>query len=252
MKRLLSATLGLALLVLVMPYNVRAGGISHNTANNVSCPSCHNSSSASNSTTFNSNCLSCHGTNGSASHKLADTDQANTSHKWAGNVIAPAAGAQTPAIGAIAQVANDYTSNQLACVDCHIPPGITSEFRKKYEALSMVVKYFTGTYSTNPWTEIDDVVGAFDHLRDPSRRVFRTEERRTIGVGHRRSVHRRVHFSRIHRQELHARVAQLLRPDSSDVIEGGFRHSVRSPAGVGDDARVGSDVQDELSAAHRH
>ena len=33
----------------------------------------------------------------------------------------------------------------IACVDCHIPPGITSEFRKKYEALSMVVKYFTGT-----------------------------------------------------------------------------------------------------------
>jgi nitrate/TMAO reductase-like tetraheme cytochrome c subunit len=44
----------------------------------------------------------------------------------------------------------------IACVDCHIPPGITSEFRKKYEALSMVVKYFTGTYGTNPWTEVDD------------------------------------------------------------------------------------------------
>lgn len=44
----------------------------------------------------------------------------------------------------------------IACVECHIPPGVTSEFRKKYEALSMVVKYFTGTYSTNPWTEIED------------------------------------------------------------------------------------------------
>jgi len=44
----------------------------------------------------------------------------------------------------------------IACVECHIPPGIESELRKKYEALSMVVRYFTGTYSTNPWTEVDD------------------------------------------------------------------------------------------------
>jgi nitrate/TMAO reductase-like tetraheme cytochrome c subunit len=45
---------------------------------------------------------------------------------------------------------------QVACVECHIPPGITSEFRKKYEALAMVARYFTGTYSTNPWAEVDD------------------------------------------------------------------------------------------------
>ncbi|OGF58723.1 MAG: hypothetical protein A2Y62_13145 [Candidatus Fischerbacteria bacterium RBG_13_37_8] len=44
----------------------------------------------------------------------------------------------------------------VACVECHIPPGITSEFQKKYEALSMLVKYVTATYGTNPWTEIED------------------------------------------------------------------------------------------------
>lgn len=44
----------------------------------------------------------------------------------------------------------------IACVDCHIPPGVQSELRKKFEALSMVTQYFTGTYSTNPWTEVDD------------------------------------------------------------------------------------------------
>jgi len=44
----------------------------------------------------------------------------------------------------------------IACVECHIPPGMTAELRKKYEALSMVARYFTGTYGTNPWTEIDD------------------------------------------------------------------------------------------------
>ncbi|HLE21210.1 MAG TPA: NapC/NirT family cytochrome c, partial [Vicinamibacteria bacterium] len=40
------------------------------------------------------------------------------------------------------------THSEVRCVDCHIPPGITAEFRKKYEALSMVARYFTGTYGT--------------------------------------------------------------------------------------------------------
>jgi nitrate/TMAO reductase-like tetraheme cytochrome c subunit len=46
--------------------------------------------------------------------------------------------------------------SQVLCVECHIPPGITSELRKKYEALSMVARYFTGTYGTHPWAEVDD------------------------------------------------------------------------------------------------
>ena len=62
--------------------------------------------------------------------------------------------------------------NQIACVDCHIPPGITAEFRKKYEALSMVVKYFTGTYSTNPWAEVDDA----SCLRCHERRLLQGKE----------------------------------------------------------------------------
>ena len=48
------------------------------------------------------------------------------------------------------------THQNVACVECHIPPGIASEVRKKYEALAMVARYFTGTYSTNPWAEVDD------------------------------------------------------------------------------------------------
>ncbi len=55
--------------------------------------------------------------------------------------------------------------NQIACVDCHISPGITAELRKKYEALSMVVKYFTGTYGTNPWAEVDDAACLRCHER---------------------------------------------------------------------------------------
>ncbi|HEY6867903.1 MAG TPA: NapC/NirT family cytochrome c, partial [Candidatus Eisenbacteria bacterium] len=55
--------------------------------------------------------------------------------------------------------------NQIACVDCHISPGIGAEVRKKYEALSMVVKYFTGTYGTNPWAEVDDAACLRCHER---------------------------------------------------------------------------------------
>ncbi|MFQ5794120.1 MAG: cytochrome c3 family protein [Candidatus Bipolaricaulia bacterium] len=46
--------------------------------------------------------------------------------------------------------------NEVACVECHIPPGIVSTFRKKYEASAMVVSYLTGTYGTNPWAEVSD------------------------------------------------------------------------------------------------
>jgi nitrate/TMAO reductase-like tetraheme cytochrome c subunit len=55
--------------------------------------------------------------------------------------------------------------SQVACVECHIPPGLTAEFRKKYEALSMVARYFTATYGTNPWTEIEDAACLRCHER---------------------------------------------------------------------------------------
>lgn len=54
---------------------------------------------------------------------------------------------------------------RIACVECHIPPGVTAELRKKYEALSMVARYFTGTYGTNPWTEIEDAACLRCHER---------------------------------------------------------------------------------------
>jgi len=55
--------------------------------------------------------------------------------------------------------------NNVACVECHIAPGMGAEIRKKYEALSMVASYFTGTYGTNPWTEIDDAACLRCHER---------------------------------------------------------------------------------------
>jgi len=59
----------------------------------------------------------------------------------------------------------DSKHAQIACVECHIAPGITAEFRKKYEALSMVARYFTGTYGTNPWTEVEDAACLRCHER---------------------------------------------------------------------------------------
>ena len=54
---------------------------------------------------------------------------------------------------------------EVPCVDCHIPPGITHEAKKKWEAMSMVVSYITGTYGTNPWAEIDDAACLRCHER---------------------------------------------------------------------------------------
>jgi nitrate/TMAO reductase-like tetraheme cytochrome c subunit len=53
----------------------------------------------------------------------------------------------------------------VACVECHIAPGMTAEIRKKYEALAMVARYVTGTYGTNPWAEIDDAACLRCHER---------------------------------------------------------------------------------------
>lgn len=59
----------------------------------------------------------------------------------------------------------ESSHNSIACVDCHIPPGITAELEKKYEAMAMVARYFTGTYGTRPWAEIDDAACLTCHER---------------------------------------------------------------------------------------
>lgn len=64
------------------------------------------------------------------------------------------------------------THADVACVECHIPPGLTSEFEKKFEALAMVVRYITGTYGTNPWAEIEDA----SCLKCHEKRILRGKE----------------------------------------------------------------------------
>ncbi len=53
----------------------------------------------------------------------------------------------------------------VACVECHISPGVTAEIRKKFEAMSMVAKYITATYGTKPWAEVDDAACLRCHER---------------------------------------------------------------------------------------
>lgn len=59
----------------------------------------------------------------------------------------------------------ESTHHNVPCVECHIAPGMTAEVRKKYEAISMVARYFTGTYGTKPWAEIEDAACLRCHER---------------------------------------------------------------------------------------
>lgn len=45
---------------------------------------------------------------------------------------------------------------EVACVDCHYPPGFRKELKGKFQAMSQVAKFLTGTYSTKPYAEIED------------------------------------------------------------------------------------------------
>ncbi len=44
----------------------------------------------------------------------------------------------------------------VPCIDCHYPPGLQMELRRKFQASVQLVKYVTKQYGTRPWTEVDD------------------------------------------------------------------------------------------------
>jgi hypothetical protein len=58
----------------------------------------------------------------------------------------------------------ESSHKNIACVECHIAPGVTAEIRKKYEALSMVAQYFTGL-GTKPRAEVEDAACLKCHER---------------------------------------------------------------------------------------
>jgi hypothetical protein len=46
--------------------------------------------------------------------------------------------------------------NNVACVDCHYPPGLRDTIWVKYQALAQVAKWATQTYSSKPFAEVED------------------------------------------------------------------------------------------------
>jgi nitrate/TMAO reductase-like tetraheme cytochrome c subunit len=46
--------------------------------------------------------------------------------------------------------------NQVACVQCHYPPGLRDTLWVKYQAVTQVVKWATQTYSSKPFAEVED------------------------------------------------------------------------------------------------
>jgi nitrate/TMAO reductase-like tetraheme cytochrome c subunit len=50
----------------------------------------------------------------------------------------------------------ESSHRNVACIKCHIAPGIKAEAMTKIEAANMVVSYLTGSYGTKPWAEIED------------------------------------------------------------------------------------------------
>ena len=50
----------------------------------------------------------------------------------------------------------ESSHNQVACIECHIAPGIKGESMGKIQALNQLVKYVTKTYGLKPWAEVED------------------------------------------------------------------------------------------------
>jgi nitrate/TMAO reductase-like tetraheme cytochrome c subunit len=48
------------------------------------------------------------------------------------------------------------THRNVACIKCHIAPGVKAEAMQKFQAANMVVADFTGQTKTRPWAEIPD------------------------------------------------------------------------------------------------
>jgi len=48
------------------------------------------------------------------------------------------------------------THSQVACVQCHYPPGLRDTIWVKYQALSQVAKWATRTYTSKPFAEVED------------------------------------------------------------------------------------------------
>lgn len=45
---------------------------------------------------------------------------------------------------------------EVPCVQCHYPPGLRDTLRVKFQAVTQVAKWATGTYNSKPFAEVED------------------------------------------------------------------------------------------------
>ncbi|MDU0457529.1 MAG: CxxxxCH/CxxCH domain-containing protein [Geobacteraceae bacterium] len=138
MNRLITVALSLALYVLITPFGAEAVDAPHfGTASGYTCATCHTVQMTLGSTGYNNICLDCHRPGDPAAGKkpitIADTSNPfgnhsttgisklyQTSHRWDGREVVPAAGAQPPVQAALTSAnLRGRTGNSLACVRCH-------------------------------------------------------------------------------------------------------------------------------------
>lgn len=138
MNRLVAVILALVFHALIMPFNVGAVDYPHyDAAAGITCTVCHTGQLTLGSTGYNNVCQSCHrpGSAVGGTKPITMADAANpygnysttgisklyqTSHRWDGKDVVPAAGAQAPIQSAMTTNSlRARNGNSLACVRCH-------------------------------------------------------------------------------------------------------------------------------------
>ena len=67
----------------------------------------------------------------------------------------------------------------VPCVECHYPPGLRDTLRVKFQAVTQVAKWATGTYSSKPFAEVEDA----SCLRSGCHAVSALEAKATLTFG---------------------------------------------------------------------
>ncbi len=78
----------------------------------------------------------------------------------------------------------------VPCVECHYPPGLRDTLRVKFQAVTQVVKWATGTYSSKPFAEVEDAscLRSGCHARAELDRAGELTWRRGIRFSHARHL----------------------------------------------------------------
>ncbi len=78
----------------------------------------------------------------------------------------------------------------VKCVECHYPPGLRDTLRVKFQAVTQVAKWATGTYSSKPFAEVEDAscLRSGCHARADLERKGELTSRRGIRFDHGRHL----------------------------------------------------------------